>query len=434
MMFMKNIMQNVLRNKFIKNVIILASGTAVSQIITLLLIPIITRLYGPEQYGIMGTFMSVLAVLIPIAALTLPTGIVLPKSSNKAVDIIKASIKISLIISMLTLILLFLFYEFLAGILNLNSIGSLLFLIPLVIITAAIHQVLRQWLIRENRFKILSRVPVYESVIIYGSMVIIGLILPVTTVLIILISIKSLTSALIMYISLRTKNDNIFKQIKIKSNNFKKIIKEYRDFPMYRAPQELLNGLSQNLPVMMLAALFGPISAGFYSIARTALSVPSRFIGQAIGDVFYPRIAKAANNNEQITYLIIKSTIILFCIGAIPFGTVILFGPMLFSLVFGSDWSFAGEFARWLSIWLLFTFSNKPSIKALPVISAQYFHLKFTFLSLLTRVIALSVGFYFFQSDLFAIALFSISGALLELFLIIKTITLSKKFEIYNKR
>lgn len=57
----------------------MASGTAMAQVISMLLAPIITRLYGPEAYGMMGTFMAIIGIFTPIAALTYPIAIVLPK-------------------------------------------------------------------------------------------------------------------------------------------------------------------------------------------------------------------------------------------------------------------------------------------------------------------------------------------------------------------
>src|SRR5699024_4538293 len=120
--------------------------------------------------------------------------------------------------------------------------------------------------------------------------------------------------------------------------------------PVYRAPEMFLNAISQGLPVLMLTAFFGPASAGFYTIGRTVLNIPSQLIGKAIGDVFYPRIAEAANNKEDLNKLIKKATFVLSGIGIIPFGIVILFGPSLFSFVFGSDWIIAGEYARWISL------------------------------------------------------------------------------------
>lgn len=428
-MRMRNIITNFLRNRFVRNVTVIATGTVIAQIITLLLIPLITRLYGPEAYGIMGTFMSMLAIIIPVAALTLPSGIVLPKNSIEAIDIIKASLRISKILSVVVIILLIFFYNVIADILNLESVSILLFLIPVVILTACISQVLRQWLIRQSEFNILSKISIFEPLIIYGGMVTVGFFFPLAWVLIVFIAAKSAVSALLIFLSLSKKKDNIFTKIRERKSNLKKTLYKFRDFPLFRAPQELINATSQNLPVLMLATLIGPAAAGFYSIGRTALSIPSQFIGNAVGDVFYPRVAKAANTNENITNLLQKATLTLFIIGVIPFGTVMIFGPELFSLVFGDDWYIAGQYARWLSIWILFNFSNKACIRVLPVLSAQGFHLKFTITTLVIRLMSLLWGLYFYQSDLVAIALFGLSGAILEVLLILITINKSKKFD-----
>src|SRR5699024_7196364 len=97
--------------------------------------------------------------------------------------------------------------------------------------------------------------------------------------------------------------------------SIKYLAKKYYDFPVYRAPQVLLNGVSMSLPVLMLTTFFGPVSAGFYTLSRTALSAPTQLIGKAVGDVFYPRISEAAHKKEDITGILIKSTISLFLVG-----------------------------------------------------------------------------------------------------------------------
>src|SRR5699024_8218297 len=123
-----------------------------------------------------------------------------------------------------------------------------------------------------------------------------------------------------------------------------KLAKKYYDFPVYRAPQDLLNSVSDSLPVIMLTTLFSPTSAGFYTIGRTVLRLPSNLVGKAVGDVFYPRIAEASNKKENMVKLLQKATLSLAAVGIVPFGLVILFGPFLFSLVFGAEWEMAGQY------------------------------------------------------------------------------------------
>ena len=207
------------------------------------------------------------------------------------------------------------------------------------------------------------------------------------------------------------------------------LAKKYKDFPKFRAPQVLVNAITQSFPVLLLTSFFGPTAAGFYSISRTALSAPAVLIGQSVGDVFYPRISEAANNGEELRPLIKKATLILALIGIIPFGTVIICGPWLFSFVFGADWKEAGEYARWIAIWTFFMFINQPSVRALPLLSAQAFHLKFTVINLIIRASVLAAGYYFFNSDIISIALFGITGAILNIILVLITLHKSKNFD-----
>src|SRR5699024_2177401 len=143
-----------------------------------------------------------------------------------------------------------------------------------------------------------------------------------------------------------------------------------------------------------------------YSIAITVLGIPSTLIAKSVGDVFYPRVAQAAQEKQKIMPMIIKSTFYLALVGSIPYGLIVLFGPWLFSFVFGQDWVIAGEYARWVSLWSFFNFINRPSVQSLPVMSAQKFQLIFTVGRLIITSAGLIVGFHVFQSDMVAVALF----------------------------
>src|SRR5699024_11739829 len=100
--------------------------------------------------------------------------------------------------------------------------------------------------------------------------------------------------------------------------------------------ETFLISLSHALPVLMLTSLFSPAAAGFYTIGRTTLELPTRLIGKAVGDVFYPRITEAINNQENPNKLIKKATYSLLFIGVIPFGVVVLFVSQLFNFIFFS--------------------------------------------------------------------------------------------------
>jgi O-antigen/teichoic acid export membrane protein len=196
------------------------------------------------------------------------------------------------------------------------------------------------------------------------------------------------------------------------------LAKRYRDFPLYRAPQVFINAISHNLPVLMLASLFGSSAAGFYSIGRSVMGLPASVIGKSVGDVFYSHIARAAHEGKNLTHLILKATLLLAVVGFLPFALVVAFGPQLFAFAFGNEWVAAGEYARWLSLWLFFAFINRPSVVSIPVLGLQKGLVVYEIFSTLSKVIAIYVGFMIFGSDKLAVAAFSVFGTIAYIILI----------------
>lgn len=428
---MKELIHKLIKSPFVRNVAVMATGAAGAQAVTMALSPIITRIYGPEAFGIMGTFTALTNIIIPIAALTYPIAIVLPKSDKDAKGLIKLSLYITFFIATITTIILLFFNSTIVSLFNIEEIAPFLYLIPLVIIFSGLMQVSEQWLIRTKQFAINAKVNFFQSVIINGSKAGMGFIYPVATVLVILqVVANGLRASMMIYFA----NKSNYKSTRTQDEGVpvKELAKNHIDFPLYRAPQVFLGAFSDSLPILLLTTLFGPASAGFYSIGRTVLGLPSKLIGQSIGDVFYPRISEAANKGENVSRLITKASLALMGIGIIPFGIVIIFGPWLFEFVFGQGWDVAGEYARWIALTSFAVFINKPAVRSMPVLSAQGVHLIYTIVILVTRVLALLIGFFVFKSDIVAIALFGISSALLNCCLFFITLKLSKKNSAYN--
>src|SRR5699024_10728731 len=395
---MKKLFHKFRRSAFIKNVAIMAIGTAGAQIISVALSPVITRLYGPEAFGIMGTFTALTRIIIPIAALTYPIAIVLPKNDKNAKGLIKLSVFITIIITTIATLFLFAFQTKIVEVFNIGEISAYLFLIPLVILSAGFMQIIEQWLIRTNQFFINAKSNFMQSVITNVGKAGIGCVYPSAVVLVVLQALGNSIKALLMLFFTRKSDYKESNSLEEKNYTTKELMKKHQDFPFYRAPEEFFSSVTQNLPVLLLTSLFSPASAGFYNIGRTVLALPSRLIGQSIGDVFYPRINQASIKGENVSRLIINATLLLAIIGLIPFGTIILFGPFLFEFVFGVGWETAGEYARWIAFMSYSTFINKPSVRSMPVLAAQKFHLFFTVIKFILRTSALIAGFTLFNS------------------------------------
>jgi len=406
-------LDRVWRSRFARNVAVVASGTAGAQAITMVFAPLITRIYGPEAFGLLGTFQSIVTVAIPVAALAYPIAIVLPREDCDALGLVRLSAILSFAVAMLVAGLLALGGDWLTVTLGAESVSGYLFLIPVAMLFAAWMQIAQQWLIRKKQFGVVARSAVAHSLIVNSAKSGVGWLHPVGAVLIVLATLGHAAHAALLFIGARRRYQAEETEIEAGScTPLSELAHRHHDFPLYRAPQNFINAASQSLPILMLAAFFGPVAAGFYTLATMVMGIPTTLIGKAVNDVFYPRITEAANNGENLPRHIMQATGALLAIGIVPFGLIVLFGPWLFGLVFGVDWAIAGEYARWLALFFLFNFINKPSVAAVPVLGIQRGLLVYELLSTATKALGLVVGFYWFGSDLWSVALFSVIGVL----------------------
>ncbi len=420
-----------IKSKFARNVAIVAGGTAAAQAITVAFGPIITRLYGPEAFGLLGVFTSLVAILTPVAALAYPIAIVLPKEDADAVGLARLSFYVALAVSAVVAVALMVGGEWLLALLGSEAIAPYAMLVPLSMLFAACMQIARQWLIRKRLYHITARVAVLQALFLNSAKAGFGWLNPVASVLVVLTTAGQALHAAMLWLGIRHignfANTAIEGQARV---SLRELARKHYDFPLYRAPELFVNAASQGLPVLMLASFFSPSAAGLYSLGRMVMGIPSNLIGQSVGDVFYPRITEAAHNQESLLRLIIKATLSLAAVGFLPYAIIVAAGPWLFSFVFGAEWYAAGEYARWLALWLFFMFLNNPSVRALPVLSAQGFHLVFTVVTIIIRLGVLAAGFFVYESDLVAVALFSGAGAVLNIALVVIVCCLAHNYDI----
>lgn len=410
------------RSRFLRNVAAVATGTAAAQAVTVACAPLIARQYGPAAFGVLGSFTALLGVIGPIAALSYPIAIVLPARESDARGLAWLSVAIALTSSVLVELAVFVVGGPLVRLLHLEAIEPFLPWLGPAMFLAACLQVVEQRRIRTKQFTLTARVAVLQSLLMNGAKAVAGFVQPLAATLVVLATLGNGLYATMLASGMR---GSLFRRAGPGQTSLRELACRHRDFALYRAPQIGLNAAAQGLPVVMLASLFGTSAAGFYTLARTVLSMPFRLIGKAVSDVFYPRFTEAARHGADLRRLLLKGTGLLAVAGIVPFGLVAVSGPSLFRWVFGAAWAPTGEYARWLAIWLFFGFLNRPSVAAIATLSLQGFYLVYEIGSVVLRAAAIYAGFAWFHSDVAAVAGFSLAGAVLNATLISATLACS---------
>ncbi len=198
----------------------------------------------------------------------------------------------------------------------------------------------------------------------------------------------------------------------------KQLAKEYSDFPMYSASQNVTNSLSTGIPLLLLIHHYGAATAGAYAFAVRILWTPLSLLVGSLRQVLFQKATESQHRGHSLTSLYVRTTVALFAIGIVPTLVLFLFAPPIFSWIFGPRWMTAGVFARSLILWLLFVFCNLPAILFARLIRIQRTVFFYDLALLGARVLVLAVG-GLYLSAVNAIMAFSVIGATMNCFLIL---------------
>ena len=420
-----------LRSKLLRNIVTVVSGTAGAQAITLAFMPVITRIYGPEAYGVLGTFLSVTMMLIPVAALTYPIAIVLPKRDGDARGLVRLALATALVLAALVALALQLFGERLAAVADISIIQPYLMLIPFVMFCGAALEICQQWLFRTQRFRITASVAVGHSLLFNSIRTVAGLLQSSALVLVCTTALQqALHAAMLGLAMLRAKphTDNHHGDAEQDNPGMLELARQHSDFPKFRAPVMLINAVSQHLPTLVLAAYFGPAAAGFFALCKQALTMPTNLIGKSVADVYYPRISRAIHDREPVAAMLLKATAALGLVGLVPFTLVAVIGPWLFALVFGEQWHVAGEYARWLALAEYVIFVSRPCVVAVPALSLQGRFLLFEVFSTSLRVLSLFGGALLIGNALATVQAFAVASIVIYSSLMVIVLIASRRW------
>lgn len=416
-------------NKLVRNILTAVSGTAGAQLINLALIPVIMRIYGPEVFGVLGTFQSLTIILIPVAALTLPMAIVLPRRQADACTLVRASLLIATVIACVLALILYICGDSLADALGIGLLKPYLMLLPIVMFSAATLEITQQWLYRNQCFGLTARAAAIQALCYNSMRSAAGLIHASAPVLVITTALQQVIYTLLLLFGIRYGRYTPLPETDTTTPpaSARELIRRYRDFPLFRAPQMLINAFSHHVPTLVLAASFGAIPAGFFALCVQVLAIPTNFIGRSVSSVYYPKVTEALHAGQPVAGLLARGIGGLAAIGFVPFLIVAVTGPDLFAWVFGEEWRIAGEFARWLAVAEFIGFTCAPVVAAGPALSMQRHFFLYEVASTCLRLLAIAVGALYIKDAGALVNGFALANGLVNVWLIVMVLNKARR-------
>lgn len=392
------------KNSFARGVSVLVGGTVGAQALMILATPLLTRLYTPEDFGLLAVYASILSFFTVIASLRYELAIPLPEADSEAIHLVILSLLILVLITILSAVVILITGDSLAELINAPQMGSYLWLVPFGVFFIGAYQIFNYWALRTKSFGNITKTTLSQSVANLAIQLS-GYKLGVISLMIG----QNIGQAVgVLSLARPALKEPGFKNWKW--HDIKKIAIRFKDFPIFSTWYGFLNTASVQVPPLLFAIFFSASTAGLYALAHRVLAMPMSVIGRAVGNVFFSNAAEAYRDNKlaalfETVYAKLVSIII-------PVVLVLAIdAPNLFAFVFGEDWREAGILARWMTVWLGTVFVASPLSTMFMVLEKQKEGMYFQALMLSARILAIWIGFYN-DSLILAVQLFSVFSML----------------------
>jgi O-antigen/teichoic acid export membrane protein len=337
---------------FSQNYLAVLSGTGVNILVQVFVSPLLTRIYGPEAYGIYALFTALCTNIAVVATLRFPQAFLLPRDERDFYSLLRISLISSCGASVLVFLGLLWNGEAFLKLLQAESLLPYIYLVPVMIFLVALNQIFGQWQYRLDAFK--------KSVAIDTSLLIgvrifnlaFGWLSHGLRIGLVLGDGLGKVSGLLLSAKFIIKRDvkKIFMSLSF--GQLKKVFVTYRAYPLLNLPGIWLVLTSEQLPFFLLSTKFGLPAIGFLALSISILDLPKRLFAYSVSSVFYKKAVDLyAQSFAQFQAAVIKMFYGLFLLSAIPYAAIFNFGPLLFSFVFGADWEMSGRLAQYLALY-----------------------------------------------------------------------------------
>lgn len=410
--------------ELIKNSATLLSANAISQGIAFAVLPVIARLYSPDELGILALFLGIEGLLSVIANGKYDSAIVLSKSKSMAANTFNLCFLINAVFSLLILIVLLLGSHQILSILHYESLEGVIYYLPFFVFIVAFAQASIFWFNYNKRFALTARYTLWQGLINNGLKVGSGFLKAGLMGLVW----ANLSSHFISILSCFTRKETWNQLFHFNKKEILVAASEHRKFPLYTLPHTFINMVSGNLPILLLSGYFGMAEIGFFNMGITIGFRPINLLSSSLDQVISQSMAERVNKQEPIWNSLYQSVRKLFIFALPAFIVLFFLVPYIVKFFLGEQWDQSALYIQIMIPWFLFALFAA-SLSSVPsIFGKQRIALIIEIIYIVARLISLIIGIYI-QNFVWAIILFSFVSAVVLMAQLTWYLLLVKKYE-----
>jgi O-antigen/teichoic acid export membrane protein len=356
----------------------LLAGGALAQAVPLLLGPLLTRLYTPQEYGLYHLFAAVAANVGVVACARYEFALPLEQDGGRAAALRALCLWILLVVTVLSLLA--------AALWAAVEHARWPLWLPLAVSAAGVVSLATLEATRAQHYRSLAAARVAQYGGAAAGQLVAGVWGAGVSGLIAAPALAAAAAAAVLRLPWRG-------WWQVPMERLRSMAVAHRQFPLLNTPHAFAGALQDTAAVALIAAWQGPAAAGFWGLALRYLKAPATLVGSAVSQALYPKLALSGDRPTAVSRA--ATVRVMATLAAIALPIVLLLvacGPWAFERAFGAQWREAGELARSLAPYIGVHFVAAPLAVVTMAWKAQAWALRLALVGQTLFVVALAFG------------------------------------------
>lgn len=399
-------MSDTVGKGFFQNILTVFSGTVIAQLLSIIGMIAIVRLYEPSQIGSYNRVISFLSLFLIFGTLKYDLAYLVAEGKEKK-SIFTLIMMLALgssVLVLLVFILLYLLYpdSQLYSQLFSNSIlvYLYLFLNPILVLFYTV-------LTSRMRYLTLSILKISLAVILVLVQIAMGFVGFGLNGLLFgnVISLLLIVGICGSYLFIKSSETDFSFRISDVLN----VSAKYKNYAIFGVPPDFLASLVSLIPIQLIGSRFGDDKVAYYALSLRVLYGPISLISNSFLEVYKGRASKEYLETGKCIATFNYTLRFLFLLSIIPFVLLFFFAPFMFKTFFGSEWVVAGEYSRILTPMFFVRFIVSPLSYTIYIVQKQ----KIDFVAQVFILVAVLFSFFIMPDVSSCLALYSLSSFIL---------------------
>lgn len=395
------------KGSFLRNVTMLSSSTLFAQGLSMLALPLLTRLYGPEGFDLLAVYVAAIGILGVVAALRYNLAIPIAERDDDAMALLAVALTSITVVSLLLCIPVIFWPEASVQLLGQTDLLPYLWMIPAGVFAAGSYDALQYWTTRRRDFGLITRTRVTRAVGGVATQAGIGAISSSPFGLLFGHMIYGGLGAAALVERMFRRDRDILGDVT--TLRMREQMRAFSSYPKYSVPEALFNVAGIQVPLLLIAANSAGSEAGFLFLAMTVMGAPMALVGSSVAQVYIAEAPDRLREGTLVPFTLKTMWALTKVAGPLLLLTGIV-SPFVFPIIFGADWSHAGTLMAWMVPWFILQLASSPMSVVLYIVGKFRLAMILQFAGFAIRVGSVLVAISIAPAQISEI--YAVSGAL----------------------